>query len=638
MSSSFFVAMVLSIMLFSSIGHAASPEAERSQTIKEQQRIAQQKLAEAKRDAKKEAARIQREQKHEQALIQRAERKKDAEAKRAAQQQAARESNARRQQENAAHRAALVQQRIDERRKACEPVKGWLEDGPIPSAMTSGGRLASAAALDKAAVVLLSHGRFERAFGRPYENMTKEELFALGRGLGSCFGQPDGPLIHLPMTQRMAASAALNGYKQDIFLQALERVRAAEETLADLSGQLNTLTPNKDDYEKLGQLQSQGRSLLPLGSASAVERFKAGVAAADQRVALPVEKALTTEATTEATGVDGLLALDALQTRMSMQSFIDTADNDAAAGRRANVQAINLRMEEIAAEVADIERRRIDALGEGLTGLERGVQWQADYKVRLAPLSERSKALTDLLRYFRDRRLQLLQESSDALMQALRDAGDDKALQDILGRYLLPADELTVPGTRALTVVAEQRRELEKRAAIGRRPQGGADSFADAGARAAVPDRTQAATDVPSLAPGEPSEETMYDLIRTVLDQGAQKQAQLLSQCRGGGMQAGDPAMNYLCAVVMLGKGLQTGTIDADKPARILKFEKLGCAQAVGKAGYVCDYELAVEKNLNPALVGPQAKRLLEGSSAKQARFLQGRDGWRIFYTEDAVQ
>lgn len=130
----------------------------------------------------------------------------------------------------------------------------------------------------------------------------------------------------------------------------------------------------------------------------------------------------------------------------------------------------------------------------------------------------------------------------------------------------------------------------------------------------------------------------MYDLIRTVLDQGARKQAEMLSQCQGDGLRPGDPAMNYVCAIVLLGKGIQSGTLAPDKPARILKFEKLGCAPAMGKAGYICDYELAVEKNLNPALVGPQAKRLLEGPSAKQARFLQGRDGWRIFYTEDAVR
>ncbi|MGP1613833.1 MAG: hypothetical protein ACTS5Y_02030 [Pollutimonas bauzanensis] len=677
------VAMVCATLPLPLAGHAASTQAELAKMLKEQQRALLQEQAQALRDARNEAARVQREQQQEkaradrearqreaqikrdaqqkEAQIKRADQQKEAQAKRAAEQQANRELQAQRQKEHQARQAALAQRRIDERRKACEPAEAWLEDGPVASVLGADGRV-SAAAQEAAAVALLSHGRFERAFGRTYESMTQEEIFALGRQVGSCFGQPDGPLVRLSLAQKMAASAALNGYRQQLYLQGLERVRAAQETLGSVAQQLDALAPDKAGYDKLGQLESRGLALLSLGSAPAVERFKEALAGADARVALPVEQELVRQAISAADGVQGLLALDALRASMYRQPSLAGADPGAKAARHAHAEAITVRIDELAAGIADIERQRIDALGSGLTGLERGLQWQADYKARLAHLSGRVKALADLPRYFRERRLALLEAGGPALARAVADSKDEQDLQALQARYLLAGDETTVPGTRILTAVADQRRELEKRAALGRRPQedraelasgGPAPASLAAGASAAAPagDAVAPGTSGASSAsgasgasgagvssPGEPSEETMYDLIRTVLDQGARKQAEMLSQCQGDGLRPGDPAMNYVCAIVLLGKGIQSGTLAPDKPARILKFEKLGCAPAMGKAGYICDYELAVEKNLNPALVGPQAKRLLEGPSAKQARFLQGRDGWRIFYTEDAVR
>lgn len=59
---------------------------------------------------------------------------------------------------------------------------------------------------------------------------------------------------------------------------------------------------------------------------------------------------------------------------------------------------------------------------------------------------------------------------------------------------------------------------------------------------------------------------------------------------------------------------------------------------AVGKAGYMCDYTLAVEQQLNPAFVGPEAKALLEGANLKAARFIESRKGWLMIYTDDAIR
>lgn len=557
-----------------------------------------------------------------------------------ARQQANLEKREQLRRQNEERREAIKEQRVQARRKACEPMKVWLEDGPIPTSSGTDRVLTSGTEPDLAVVTLLSNGRFERAFGRPYETLSVQEIQALSRLAATCFGMPEGPLADMSLVQKMATNAALNGYRQSIYLKALERADAARNSLAKLSKEVDALKPTETDYARLGDIQRLGQSALSLAPPVDIAQFAARLAVADKKIALPVQQALTRQTIADAKGLEGFLKLDALSKNFLARPLIpDSIDPQAEAARAANARALAARMDEIALEIAAMERQRIDALGNGLTGLERGVQWRAGYNTRLAPLAQRVKPFNELSDYFLERRQGLLQGSDNALIRVLQNARDEPALQKLKAQYLLPEDAITVPGTKILTAVAEQSREIEKRTAIGPSLQEDRKQLANTAASSVGTAATGVRADANSNTPsGEPSQEVMYDLLRTVLDQGARKQAEFLSQCRSNGVQGSDPAMNYLCAVVMIGKGIQTGSIEADKPAKILKFEKLGCAPAVGQAGYMCDYELAVEKSLNPALVGPQAKRLLEGSSLKQARFLQSRDGWRIFYTDDAVQ
>src|SRR5690606_33030027 len=111
----------------------------------------------------------------------------------------------------------------------------------------------------------------------------------------------------------------------------------------------------------------------------------------------------------------------------------------------------------------------------------------------------------------------------------------------------------------------------------------------------------------------------------------------MTAQCMQG-VRQNDPLMNQACAVMLLYKGATTGITTNARAPKILEFEKLGCAPAVGKAGYMCDYTLAVEQQLNASFVGPEAKALLEGAELKSARFIESRKGWRMIYTDDAVR
>src|SRR5690606_21824988 len=164
--------------------------------------------------------------------------------------------------------------------------------------------------------------------------------------------------------------------------------------------------------------------------------------------------------------------------------------------RAENLRAIEQKSNEIAQDVVATERQRIDALGAGAAALERGVQWQAEYRRQLQPLESRAPALAGLMPYFTEKRLPALDAAQGELTRAAAGMTQNDELRQLQSRYLLEADSRTVPGAAILAAITQQARQIDKWTALGR-----------------APDARQAATAAAPAPPGsdEPSEDVMYD-------------------------------------------------------------------------------------------------------------------------------
>ncbi|GAA5233219.1 hypothetical protein [Verticiella sediminum] len=562
------------------------------------QRAVQRAADQAVRQAKQQQARAEREERQRAAQAEREARQRQA--------QAQREANAQARQETLA--------------RSCASLQAWVDAEPIP--FYTGHRPSEAAI-----AAMLRDARFVPIFGQRYDEMDRQTLQQLAQGASRCFAVPNGPLAALPAREKQLVNSALAPGQQPANLQHLARAREADATLLRLASAATGLQPTEPDAQRLLAMEREGEAVFAMAAQAARERFLADLRAADTAVAVPVLAAAVDQALASAQGLDGLQALATLAHRQQagfMPAGERLQSTEGVQARAENLRRIQQRMDAIGEALAATERQRIDALGEGAVALEQGVRWHADYLQRLQPYAARVEPLAGLLPYFTQKREQALAQARETLQRQAAGTASHEELHGLQARYLLPQDQQTVPGMAILTAFTAQAQAVDKRIALGR---SGVEPEQPAPSKQAAP----------QAAAGEPSEDVMYDLVRSVLDTGTRRQNALMAGCLDG-PRTHDPAMNQVCLATMLYAGVTSGTWEPAPPPKILAFEKIGCAPALGQAGYQCDYRLAVEKRLNPALVGPEAQRLLEGASLKQARFIEGRNGWMMIYTDEAVQ
>jgi hypothetical protein len=260
------------------------------------------------------------------------------------------------------------------------------------------------------------------------------------------------------------------------------------------------------------------------------------------------------------------------------------------------------------------QRGRIDALGSGLKAVESGVQWYRDYRQRfdeqmLASLPE----LHEPMRYFTQQRGKALAAARPELEKQIDRTASQGDLERLVARYLpLPEDGKSADGRALVSRVVQRREELHKRQVLG------------------VEDSRKGASgdDLPEALAVGPSASVMYDLLNQQLKNIAANVRSMADSCQGAGMQ-NDPVLALMC---VSGKLMEHG--GGSDPMTITRFEKLGCARASGKAGYICDYLLQIRGGMQRGM-GPGLAALMGQTGAGQGRFLKTRDGWVAFFGEE---
>lgn len=414
--------------------------------------------------------------------------------------------------------------------------------------------------------------------------------------------------------------------------QQREQEERRDAPLLRLAEEAVTLPADKSGADRWLEITRKATPLLSFAAPQSREIFQTSMQKADTAVIAVVLPGLIDEALAQARGVEGLNRLER-QTVYGVgpNRYVRFMSPEGQQVRNESGQRLREGRKALAALISEGERERIDRWDTGMSGLSDGVQWRAAYDASLAPHAPYLPPLEELLAYFRQKRAESLRANHEAFRQMVAGAASREELASLKARFLLEEDRQTAEGNALLAMLAEREEAADRAMALGRplktsAPQDGASPVAMSDAAADVdPD-------------GGPSEEVMYDLLRSVLVTATKRQNELMAQCSSG-PRSDDPLMNQLCLGVMLYRGMTAGlTANAPVP-RILEFERLGCAPAAGKPGYFCEYMLAVEKQLNPAFVGPEAKALLEDSALKSARFVRSRSkGWYIIHNENSTQ
>jgi hypothetical protein len=234
-------------------------------------------------------------------------------------------------------------------------------------------------------------------------------------------------------------------------------------------------------------------------------------------------------------------------------------------------------------------------------------------------------------RKFMDNRQNALLASRPEIQGLMRRANNPNEPDAILSRYLLDIERNTAAGTELFSA-AQQRNEAIERTAAIQRGGGGKDlppAYADEEDEETPRKRGGKKS---SLARGEPSEEVMYDLLKSRFDGSARKMRDIQECCSSGRVSGSNQMGGAFDAIMCLGM-MPAGAMGVGEAIRIVSFRKLGCAKASGKPGYVCDYIAKTSHPINQSM-GSIMGSLMDSAGAGQGRFLDAGDKWIAYFGE----
>ena len=523
-----------------------------------------------------------------------------------------------------ANRAAERQDRED----ACARISAWLANiDSLPPEVQQrrfggGARPGMAGAAPAALQVpyeswLLEDSRFVPTFGQPFDALPADERDRLQRAGSGC--QSPRNARGQATADNMLFYRAFHPQYFPTYAQGVKTIRGARAEVDAALQELQSLRADDTGLQRYRELNAQAQRLSGFLGETRRAEYRQALASANQRVAQVVNAAHGRQAAAQARGYEGLLALVQLQAQMNRDGGAASASNE-----------LRARQSEIARELVAQERDRIEALGSGLVGLERGVQWYGEYQTRYAKPAVSVPELREMLTHFEQRRGATLDASQAELSARIVQTRSESELQPLVARYLpLEMDQRRPSGTALLTRVAEWRDELRKRSVLG------SGAMAAAEPPPAAPRQRSESTTAARAAPvaervaaGEPTESEMFDLVKNKLDSAAAEVRNMAESCKGG-FSNNDPGKAILCLAGGMGNAAGAG-----EAMRITKFEKLGCERASGKPGYVCDYLLATSGGAARSM-GPSMAAIAGRGGAGQGRFLRTRDGWIAFFGED---
>ena len=503
--------------------------------------------------------------------------------------------------------------------KSCDVIGQWLTDpAGMPEevlALRFGGgeRLEPSAPARRISYEawLFQDERAISALGLRFDEVPAAErprLMQMGKGCGFPRNARGQSIADPMLFFRAFSERYFPGYAKEVVTirEAHAEIAAARSDLPALASGEAGIARYREHAAKMGRLKAYladtERKAYQQAFHAAYDGVVQGFHAQRIRAAMP-----------GAQGLEGILALAALQAEMHR-------DADMVGASASVPPELRARQTALARGVVEGERRRIDDLGTGLAGLERGVRWHAETPLRKeGRLAGSVPELRDVLGYFEDKRGQTLEAAEPELSRRIRQARNESELQQLVDRYVpLDVDRQGRGGTALTTALAAQRDELHKRSVIGAVPAANSEPLGKPDLRTT------------SSSKGEPSESDMYDAFNAQIEQINAEGRRTAERCNNRDFKQGqgDPLLAMQCLQYSMSVGVTNGGQGVMAPQfKVSRFEKIACEKAQGAAGYRCDYVAGFAGNLNmPPSLGAMTSR----GSAMQARFVNQGNRWLL--------
>ncbi len=500
------------------------------------------------------------------------------------------------------------------RTQGCERIAAWLSETQtrgIPPAVLArrfeGGRAAGAASAALQVPYeswLLQDARFAPAFGARFDEVPAGDRQGLQRAGNNCPSPRNarGQAI----ADNMLFFRAFDARYHPRYVQGVVAIRAAHARVDAALKALQGLGADDAGARRLRELAADRAELEGFLDADARAAYRQAFEGTYRRALQPLYDRRLRQAAAGAQGYEGLATLAALQTEMQRDAYAAGASAHAAVPPE-----VKARRTALAQALVAEEQARIDALGAGPAGLERGVQWHAEHLRRYdARLTGAAPELRAILAHFEQRRAPVLDAAMPELSRQIQATRSEAQLQALLDRYVpLESDRRHA----ALTArVAEQRDALHKRGILGGGGGGGS---------AAAPAPT---------APGEPSESDMYDAFNARLQAINEEMQDVAKRCNNRAYRdgAGDPVLAMQCLQFGIAVGVTRDGQNVGAPQfKVSRFQKIACEKAQGEPGYRCDYVAGMSGNVN---MPPALAALTRNGEMTQARFVRQAGGWLL--------
>jgi hypothetical protein len=564
----------------------------------------------AEKKAERERKRAERRAEQDRIRQERAEERARVRAEQEAERNRIWEQRAAEQKKLQAARKAEQQARAEAQEKACARIDTQVEklDTVPPEVL---GRRFGGGGVDLRSPALripyeswlLSDEMFVPAFGEKYDEVTPEEGTELQTVMRNC-QQPVNERGQAIFDNMLFYRAFDPRFKPG-YLAGVEQIREARAELAGVVQQLEALS-GEESAGQWSQLADSARQLEPFAGTAQRSEVQDALRKAWSEAVQPGHLRKAKQVADQAEGVQGLKSLQQLKQEFAREATLAGVPPDWPEVARA-------RETNILNGLIDAEHRRIDSLGTGLPALEKGVAWYRDYHQSFDDTTLGSlTALREPMDYFTRKRTEALSTARAELEVRIRKTRNIGELNQLTRRYIpLSSDAGSADGQALAATVADQGEELHKREVLGLAD--GADG-----------DANGTISEAQSVGP---SASVMYDLVNQQLKQIAGEVSNMASKCHDSRMKS-DPMLALMCA----GGALMEHGGGAE-PMTITSFEKLGCAVASGKPGFICDYLLQVSGGMMRGM-GPGLAEIMGREGAGQARYLQSRNGWVAFFGE----
>jgi hypothetical protein len=543
------------------------------------------------------------------AELKRAQRAAEIESRRQESRERAEQRKAERDQQRDAA-AEKREQKLADKEAWCETFHAWAinhDDVPpeVVQARFSGGlRLAPEVARIRTEAWALQDDRARRLLGKTFEELSEEDFADLSRRGGCRFGPATAQ--SRPMVSADLFSRAQHPQFKAEMTRDLALIRKARADAKAAESELGTLAPDSAGLRRYEALVSAEATLRPMLAEAQRGALSVALDVASTRVLVPALAERARSAMAGASGLDGLASLTKVKRELTDRRAKGGGGADTLA---AVVADVNKSLQRLATEVAASERRSLDALGNGAAALERGVQWHREYEQRIAPHTGELAELRALPGEFQERRARALQAARGELSTQISRSASPAELEQVVGRYLPLASDAQSPAGAELMAKVEQRRELfERNRVLGRAPTDTSRPAATSSNR------------------GEPTVEDIYEAVNAQFRGVNANAAAAAESCNSGGAR-NDALLAMQCLGMAGAAGVGQGGTFRPVAFKLTRLQKVGCAPAVGQAGYMCDYVAGFEGNTQ---LPPSMDALVRNGSVGQARFIRVGDAWQM--------